>query len=127
MSKPVIGLILGAALGLLDGISALLYPNTGPVIVPIIIGSTLKGLVTGLAAGFFARRLQSLPLGIGFGLAIGLALAFVAAWMPDAAGEHHFVAIMLPGAVLGAVVGFATQRFGRPRAQSGEAHEERVA
>jgi hypothetical protein len=33
---------------------------------------------------------------------------------PDPEGQHHYAEIMLPGAILGVIVGFATQRFGRP-------------
>jgi hypothetical protein len=82
------------------------------MIVQIVVGSTLKGLISGLAMGFFARRFQSLPLGILVGLAVGLALGYVAAMAPDAQGRHHYFEIMLPGGILGLVVGFATQRFG---------------
>jgi hypothetical protein len=114
MSKPALGLLLGGLLGLIDGLSALLYPGTASMIVPIIVGSTIKGLVTGVAMGVLARRLRSVPIGILGGLALGLALSYVAAMTPDPEGQHHYAEIMLPGAILGVIVGFATQRFGRP-------------
>jgi hypothetical protein len=41
-----------------------------------------------------------------------LLLSFLVAAVPDPQGRHHYLEIMLPGAVLGAIVGFATQRFG---------------
>jgi len=118
MSKPLLGLTLGAILGLIDGASAYLYPypDVKAAIMGIVIGSTFKGLLTGVLAGAVAQRLRSLPLGILFGLAVGLTLSYLVAAMP---GEHHYyVEIMLPGAALGAVVGFATQRFGRAPAAS---------
>jgi uncharacterized membrane protein HdeD (DUF308 family) len=114
MSKPALGLLIGGLLGLIDGLSALLYPGTASMIVPIIVGSTIKGLVTGVAMGVLARRLRSVPMGILGGLALGLALSYVAAMTPDPEGQHHYAEIMLPGAILGVIVGFATQRFGRP-------------
>ena len=114
MSKPALGLLLGGLLGLMDGLSALLYPGTAAMIVPIIVGSTIKGLMTGVAMGVLARRVRSVPLGIVGGLAVGLALSYVAALTPDPQGQHHYAEIMLPGAILGVIVGFATQRFGRP-------------
>jgi hypothetical protein len=114
MSKPALGLLLGGLLGLIDGLSALLYPGTAAMIVPIIVGSTIKGLVTGVAVGVLARRVRSVPIGIMGGLALGLALSYVAALTPDPQGQHHYAEIMLPGAILGVIVGFATQRFGRP-------------
>ena len=114
MSKPALGLLLGGLLGLIDGLSALLYPGTAAMIVPIVVGSTVKGLVTGVAMGVLARRVRSVPVGIVGGLALGLALSYVAALTPDPQGQHHYAEIMLPGAILGVIVGFATQRFGRP-------------
>jgi hypothetical protein len=113
MSKPVVGLLLGAVLGLLDGLSALFYPEAAPMIAQIIVGSTVKGLITGLAMGFFARKLRSVPAGALLGLALGLGLSFLAAQAPNPDGKHHYFEIMLPGAILGLLVGFATQRFGR--------------
>ena len=114
MSKPALGLLLGGVLGLIDGVSALLYPGTAAMIVAIIVGSTIKGLVTGVAMGVLARRVRSVPVGIVGGLAVGLALSYLAALTPDPQGQHHYAEIMLPGAILGVVVGVATQRFGRP-------------
>ncbi|MGH9868094.1 MAG: hypothetical protein ACREAA_08025 [Candidatus Polarisedimenticolia bacterium] len=116
MSKPVLGLLLGALLGLIDGSAAYLYPypDVKAAIVEIIIGSTFKGLLTGVLAGVFARRMNSLPMGIVFGLVVGLALSYLVAAMPNPDNKHYYFEIMLPGTALGAVVGFATQRFGRP-------------
>jgi len=115
MSKPILGLLLGAVLGLLDGMGAYAYPEVREQIVGIMIGSTFKGLVTGLATGFFATRFRSLPLGMLVGFAIGCLLSFIVAAMPDPAnpGKHFYLEIMLPGSILGAVVGYATYRFGR--------------
>ena len=114
MSKPLLGLVLGAVLGLLDGLGAFAYPGVGSMMTSIIIGSTLKGVTTGVAAGFFARKFQSLPLGILVGLAVGFTLSLlVAMTSPDPAGRFYYFEIVLPGTTLGAIVGFATQRFGR--------------
>jgi hypothetical protein len=45
-----------------------------------------------------------------FGLAIGLILAWLVAFM-----QHgYYFEIMLPGGIVGAIVGWATQRYGRP-------------
>jgi hypothetical protein len=71
-------------------------------------------------AGFFATRLRSLPIGIAIGLAAGLLLSYAVAAMPNPDGSHYYWEIMLPGSVLGAIVGFATQRYGRaPRGAQG--------
>ena len=66
LNKPMVGVVIGAILGFLDGTTAWMYPEVRPMIAGILIGSTLKGLVAGLAAGFFARKMRSLPLGILF-------------------------------------------------------------
>lgn len=111
MSKPLFGLILGGVLGILDGLTAYFTPEVRNQLVGIVIGSTFKGLVAGLSIGFFARRVRSLPLGILFGLAVGLLLAWIVAAMPDPNGKHYYFEIMLPGALVGAIVGYATQRY----------------
>lgn len=109
MNKVVLGILVGAVLGALDGLSALISgPEVAPLIVGIVIGSTFKGVLAGVAAGFFARRYRSLPLGILFGLVVGAVLATIVAVMQHA----HYLEIILPGSVVGALVGFATQRFG---------------
>lgn len=113
MSKPMLGLVAGTLLGLLDGLSAFLSPDAAPMMLQIVVGSTLKGLVTGLLAGWFARRWRSMSLGIVFALIVGSMLSYLAALTPDAQGNHHYLEIMLPGALLAAIVGFATQRYGR--------------
>jgi hypothetical protein len=116
MNKPVFGMLLGGILGIFDGLSALVSaPETAPDIVGIVIGSTFKGLLAGVLIGWFARKVDSLPLGILFGLVVGLFFAFLVAIMPSADGQHYYWEIMLPGALVGMIVGFATQRYGRPR------------
>jgi hypothetical protein len=113
MNKPVFGLLLGAALGIFDGLTAWFTPAVRPFLMGIVISSTFKGLIGGVSAGYFANKVQSIPLGILFGLGVGMLLAYGVAAMPSATGEHYYFAIMLPGSILGAVVGYATQRYPR--------------
>jgi LytS/YehU family sensor histidine kinase len=115
-NKPVVGIVLGAILGFFDGSTAMLYPDSQPLIVSILIGSTFKGLITGLIAGFFARKFQSIPLGVLVGLVAGMAVTYPIAAQP-VNGKSYFLEIMIPGTILGAVVGFATQRFGKSAAR----------
>jgi hypothetical protein len=110
MSKPILGLLLGGILGVFDGLTALLTPEVAPEIIGIVIGSTIKGLIAGVAIGFFARKVHSLPLGILFGLLVGLGLAYIVAAMEG----RYYLEIMLPGSILGIIVGFATQQYGKP-------------
>ena len=112
VSKPVYGMLLGGFLGIFDGLSALVSaPETAPQILTIVIGSTFKGVIAGLLIGWFAKKVNSLALGIVFGLAVGLLLAFAIAAQPNPDGSHYWWEIMLPGSVLGLIVGFATQRY----------------
>ena len=114
MSKPILGLILGGILGVFDGFSALISaPEVAPDIVGIVIGSTFKGLVAGVLIGWYANRVQSTAKGVMFGLAVGAFFAFLIAAMPQPDGTHYWWEIMLPGSVLGIIVGYATQVYGR--------------
>ena len=115
MKKPVLGLVLGGVLGIFDGLSALISaPETAPMIVQIVIGSTFKGVIVGALVGWFATRTRSVPAGVIVGLAVGAFFAFLIAAMPNPDGTHYYWQIMLPGSVLGMIVGYATQRYGRP-------------
>jgi peptidoglycan/LPS O-acetylase OafA/YrhL len=119
MPKIVLGLIAGAVLGLLDGLSAWFTPEVRDQMLSIALGSTGKGLLTGLAAGWAARRWNSMAVAVLVGFAVGLALSYAVASMGDANGNHYYLQIVLPGAVLGLIVGFASQRFGRPPVRTG--------
>jgi hypothetical protein len=111
MSKPVYGMLLGGILGIFDGATAYFTPAVREQMLGIIIGSTIKGIIAGLAIGFFAKKFHSLPIGILFGLGVGLLLAYLVAMMPDESGNHYYFQIMLPGAIVGAIVGYATQKY----------------
>ena len=116
MNKILLGVLLGAVLGIFDGLTAWLTPAVRPYIIGIVIGSTFKGVIAGIAAGWFARKVQSVPAGIAFGLVVGLLLAYAVAAMPSETGEHYYFEIMLPGSIVGAILGWATQRYGKPAA-----------
>jgi hypothetical protein len=111
MSKPLFGLLLGGILGVFDGLTAYFTPEVRNQLLGIVIGSTFKGLVAGISIGFFAKKVESLPLGVLFGLGVGLVLAFAVAAFPDENGKHYYFQIMLPGAIVGAIVGYATQKW----------------
>jgi hypothetical protein len=111
MNKALLGLLLGGILGVLDGLSAWFTPAVRNQLLGIVIGSTVKGLIAGVLIGFFARKVNSLALGIVFGLGVGLLLAYaVAAMQPGP--NHYYFEIMLPGGIVGTIIGYATQRFG---------------
>jgi hypothetical protein len=107
MNKPLLGLIVGAVLGFLDGCSAWFSPEARSMMVAIVIGSTLKGLATGLVAGLIARRYRSTALGIAAGTAVGFVLSLIVA----IAQGSHYLEIVLPGMLVGTLAGFVTQRY----------------
>jgi hypothetical protein len=114
MNKPLLGIVVGAVLGALDGLSAWFSPEARPIMMTIVIGSTVKGIVTGLLAGLIARWRKSTALGVVGGLAIGFLLSSLAALgQPD-----HYVEIVLPGMIVGGLVGFVTQWYPQPAQSS---------
>ena len=114
MSTPILGLLLGAVLGALDGLPALFSgPEMAPQILMIVFFSMIKGLCAGLAIGFFAKKVGNLTAGILFGLAMGALFALPFALGTDpTTGKQYFWEIMIPGSIVGLIVGFATQRYG---------------
>lgn len=115
MSKPVFGLVLGGVLGVFDGLSALVSAPNDPAvkagIVGIVIGSTMKGILAGALIGWYAKRATTLTKTILFGLGIGLLLAFCVSLAQKLSGQPaYYWQIMLPGGILGVIVGYATFR-----------------
>ncbi len=115
MNKPVLGLVAGGVLGVFDGLSALVSaPEVAPEIVGIVIGSMGKGLVAGLLIGWFARKVNNLAAGVLFGLVVGALFALPFALGTDpTTGQRYFWEILIPGSLVGLIVGYATQRYGR--------------
>lgn len=114
MNKIVVGLIFGIVLGAVDGATALFYPETRPLIAGIMVGSSFKGMLVGLLSGWFARKVQSTGWGIALGSVLGLLFAFLVALMDASKGKSHYLEIMLPGFIVGAIIGFLTQKMGTP-------------
>src|ERR1700730_2727025 len=108
MNKVLLGLLMGAVLGAVDGLTSWFTPAVRAQLAGIVVGSTIKGIIAGIAIGFFARKVHSLGLGILFGLAVGFVLAFIVARL-----QHgYYFEIILPGSIVGMIVGYATQRYG---------------
>ena len=110
MNKILVGLIFGALLGVIDGATAWFTPEVRSALAGIMVGSTIKGMIVGLISGWFARKVDSVQWGIVLGSVLGLAFAYAVAAM-----QHgYYLEIMLPGFVVGAIVGFLTQKMGTP-------------
>ncbi len=108
MKKIGLGLVLGAALGAIDGATSWFTPEVRAMLLQIIMGSMMKDAVVGLLAGLFALKVRSLGAGVAFGAVVGFAFAFRVAHMQHA----HYVEILIPGTIVGALLGYATQKVG---------------
>lgn len=120
MNKILIGLLFGLVLGAIDGATAWFTPDARPFIGGIMVGSSIKGMLVGLLSGWFARKVHSTKWGIVLGAGLGLLFAFIVAALPSATGKHYYLEIMLPGFVVGAIIGFVTQRMGPQPAVTAE-------
>ena len=111
MKKPVFAMLLGGVLGVFDGLSALISaPQEAPNIVGIVIGSTFKGIVLGAIVGFVALKTQSLGVGVAVGLVVGAFLAYLVTL-----GGPYLWEIVLPGSIVGLIVGYATMKYPGPK------------
>jgi hypothetical protein len=119
-NKILFATLLGGFLGIFDGLTAYFTPEVRNQMVGIVIGSTIKGLLTGVIIGFFATRVHSLVLGSIFGLAVGAFFAYLILL----GTPGHALNIMLPGSLVGLIVGYAAQTHQSPVAsrQSSVAH-----
>ena len=112
MNKVVVGIVVGAILGVLDGATAWFTPAVRSQLGFIMMASGVKGLIVGLLCGIFARKVNSNAAGITAGALIGLLFAWLVARNPEPDGTHYYVQIMVPGFITGAIIGFLTQRMG---------------
>jgi hypothetical protein len=110
MSRITVAVLVGGALGVLDGLSAWFTPEVRSQLMGIVAGSTVKGLVAGVLIGLFARRATRVAWTVLFGTCVGALLALVIAILQGS----HYLEIILPGTLVGLLTGFATMRYGKP-------------
>lgn len=108
MSKPVFAMLLGGILGVFDGLTALVSggPEIPSMIGSIVAGSTFKGVVAGLIIGLVARKTQSTAIIVAVGVIVAGFFAFLVTL-----GQPYFWEIILPGSIVGLIVGFATAKY----------------
>ena len=108
MSKPVFAMLLGGILGAFDGLTALISggPEIPGQIGFIVAASAFKGVIAGLIVGLVARKTQSAAVLAIVGLAVGALFAYLVT-----IGGPYFWEIILPGSIVGLIVGFATARY----------------
>lgn len=105
MNKVLFATLLGGFLGIFDGLTAWFTPEVRAQMVGIVIGSTVKGILTGVLVGVFSRKVHSLVWGTLFGLAVGAFFAYLILL----GNPGHALNIMLPGSLVGLIVGYAAQ------------------
>lgn len=119
LNRPLVGLLAGAVLGVLDGLSALVSsPEVADEIGGIVVGSSFKGLLAGIIVGLIARRMKSPGLATVLGTIVAAIITLPIAYMNAThyGDPSYYWKIMLPGALVGAIVGYAVVRYGRPPA-----------
>ena len=103
---------VGAILGAFDGMTAWFTPSVRDQIGTIVMLSSIKSVFAGLLIGAFAIFIHKRVAIALFGLAVGLLFAYLVAMQPDPkTGEHFYAQIMIPGAIVGLLVGYATARY----------------
>jgi hypothetical protein len=111
VTKTSFGIIFGAALGILDGLTSWFSPEARLYVAAIIMGATFKGAIIGAICGFYARKKTSMRRGVVLGILIGLTVSILVASIPTEYPIHHYIAIVGPDTILGISLGYATQRF----------------
>lgn len=117
MRKIGLAVLLGAILGAFDGLTAWFEPSVRDQIGTIVMLSSLKSVIAGLLIGILAVFVKRRTIIASFGLAVGLLLAYLVAMQPDPkTGQHYYAQIMIPGGIVGLLVGYATARYGETSA-----------
>lgn len=116
MKTILLAIGLGALLGVVDGSTAWFTPDARPMLGGIVLWSTAKDVIAGFLIGVFAVLVRRKWLVALFGLLVGLGFALWVASAPDPeTGKHYYLAIMLPGSLVGLLVGYLTARYGGRR------------
>ena len=108
MKKIGLGLLLGAVLGAVDGATSWFTPEVRAMLLQIIMGSMIKDAVVGAICGIFALKVRGAGSGAVFGAVVGCAFALLVAYLQHA----HYAEIIIPGTVVGMILGYATARSG---------------
>ncbi|MGE0863496.1 MAG: hypothetical protein AB7P34_06300 [Vicinamibacterales bacterium] len=111
MKKPVFAMLLGGFLGIFDGLTALITggPEIPAQIGAIVAGSTFKGVIAGAIIGLVAQRTQSMAITLAVGVTVGAFLAYLVT-----IGGPYLWEIVLPGSLVGLIVGFASIKYRGP-------------
>lgn len=123
LNRPLTGLLAGLVLGAFDGLSSLVSsPEVKDGLVGIVLGSSFKGLLAGVIVGVIARKLQSTRVSTLIGVAVAALITLPIAHLN---AQHYgrpdyYWKIMLPGALVGAIVGYVVMRYGKAPAPAAD-------
>jgi hypothetical protein len=116
MKTIFLAIALGAVLGLADGASAWFEPDARDQIGSIVLWSAMKDVIAGFLIGIVAVFVRSKLVVVLWGLVVGLGLALLVALQPDPeTGKHYYLPIMVPGGLVGLLVGYFTAKYGGRR------------
>ena len=116
MKKILLAIALGAVLGVVDGATAWFSPEARDQLGSIVLWSAAKDVTAGFLIGLAAVWMKDKRRVAIWGLVVGLGLAFLVAMAPDPeTGKHYWAAIMIPGGLVGLLVGYLTARYGSGR------------
>jgi hypothetical protein len=118
LKRIIVGLVFGAVLGALDGATSWFTPEVRAMLIQIIMASMAKDAVVGVIAGVFALKVRTMAAGVGFAAVVGFGFAFLVAQMQHA----HYAEILIPGTIVGALLGYATQKSGTTAVAARETH-----
>jgi len=115
MKKPVFAMLLGGFLGIFDGLTALITggPEIPSQIGAIVAGSMFKGVIAGAIIGLVAQKTQSMATTLAVGITVGAFLAYLVT-----IGSPYLWEIVLPGSIVGLIVGFASVKYRGPASAS---------
>lgn len=116
MNRPLMGLTAGLVLGALDGLTSLATPEVRDELAGIVMGSSMKGLLAGIIVGLIARKLRSTRASTLIGVGVAAVITFPIAHLnaQHYGNPAYYWKIMLPGALVGAIVGYVVMRYGKP-------------
>ena len=84
-------------------------PEIPSQIGTIVAGSMFKGLVAGAIIGLVAQKTQSMAITVTVGVAVSALFAYLVT-----IGSPYLWEIVLPGSIVGLIVGFASVKYRGP-------------
>ena len=104
-------LLIGAAIGALDGVGIFFEPRE-PYKIEIFLAAILKGLLVSLITALSLKGRTPWSHGLGYGALYGLAFALVVFLAKGGFKSMDAPYVVPAGVVMGAIIGVLVARFG---------------